>query len=73
MKTMNHQFAVTAILETLLNKLVKLGVISEMDRFEIYSDTAEAVSAVPGVDVDMPAELIMMADRTISDDGEFAR
>lgn len=70
---MHHQFADTAILKVLLNKLVTLGVISESDRFEIYSDTAEAVSAVPGVDVNLPAELIMLADETISADGELVR
>lgn len=59
---MNPQFADTAILKALVDKLVSVGVISETDRFHIYSEAAALINEIPGDNVDMVAELIMLAD-----------
>lgn len=68
---MQPQFVDTVLLKTLVDRLVALGVIGEIDRFEIYSDAAAAVEQLPGDNIDMIAELIMLADAELDERGEL--
>lgn len=68
---MQPQVVDTAILQILLDKFVELGLIDELARFQIYSDAAEAVSNLPGDNIEIAAELIMLADSQIGENGEL--
>lgn len=68
---MQLQFVDTAILQTLLDKFVELGLIDELVRFQIYSNAAESIQRLPGDNIEIMAELIMLADSHIDDDGKL--
>lgn len=69
---MQPQFVDSVILKTLVDRLVALGVIGAIDRFEIYSDAAAAVGELPGDNTEMAAELIMLADGELDERGELS-
>jgi hypothetical protein len=59
---MKPRFAEVAILEVLLNRLVKLGLISEQDRYEIYVEASTAANAAVLSDPKVSVDLLMLAD-----------
>lgn len=59
---MNPRFAEVAILKVVLDRLVKLGVISEQDRYEIYVEASTAANAAVLSDPKVSVDLLMLAD-----------
>ena len=59
---MDPRFAEVAILKVVLDRLVKLGLISEQDRYEIYVDAADAANAAVLSDPKVSVDLLMLAD-----------
>lgn len=66
---MEPRFAEVAILKVLLNRLVKLGLISEQDRYEIYVEASTAANAAVLSDPKVAVDLLMLADGD-SDDSD---
>lgn len=59
---MDARFAEVAILKVVLDRLVKLGVISEQDRYEIYLEASIAANAAVLSDPKVAVDLMMLAD-----------
>jgi hypothetical protein len=71
MTTIDAQYIDTAILKSLLDELVAVGVISELSRLKVYSDAAEAIQRIPGDHFDIVSDLLLLADGLHDENGEL--